>query len=575
MLEKCRRCVRARRTKTLGMVEPLEARRLLSADIFATYNDGSDSSNPCAVGEATTAGQIVNAALITGFSENPGIAISGNDLFITNWGTWDVNNSAYDNATIDEYTTSGTLVQAGFIRGITEPSAIAISGSDIFITETLGIEGTQSVLAEYTLGGELVHSALISNLDNPVAMAIYGSDLYISTSPTIGDTTPTIAEYTTSGATVNATLVTGAENTLGPWGLAADATDLFLTTGPYGSVSEYTTSGATVNLSLISGLEHPSGIAVLGNDLYVEESSRGRIGEYTLSGATVNASLIQTPDTLVGMAIQTIAAPANIAASNGTYTGQVSLTWDAATGATSYQVFRSLDTNFADATKLAGGITTDSYIDTTAVAGTDYYYWVVGRNASIVGDAGGPALGFAGLPAPANFQATSMSHHVTLTWAAVGGAVSYQIFRGATSDFSSATRIAAGLTTTNYNDLTGTPGVLYYYWVRAKGPSAVGVAAGPDTSFTPLAGPVDLTASTTNPNDVALSWEAVTGATSYQIFRSTTDDVATAAKIAAALTDTNYNDTTAAPGVLYYYWVRARNPVGLGNYSLAASGEEI
>jgi len=58
----------------------------------------------------------VNASLITGLSEAWGIAVSGDDLFVT----------SQSNGTIGEYTTSGEVVNASLITGLSSPRAIVV-----------------------------------------------------------------------------------------------------------------------------------------------------------------------------------------------------------------------------------------------------------------------------------------------------------------------------------------------------------------------------------------------------------------------------------------------------------------
>ena len=60
-------------------------------------------------------------------------------------------------------------------------------------------------------------------------------------------------------------------------------------------------------------------------------------------------------------------------------------------------------------------------------------------------------------------------------------------------------------------------------------------------------------------NEVEVSWNAVVGAGSYQIWRNTTNSSATATEIASGIKDTTYDDATATPGITYYYWIVAAN----------------
>lgn len=70
------------------------------------------------------------------------------------------------------------------------------------------------------------------------------------------------------------------------------------------------------------------------------------------------------------------AAPTNLQAAAGA--GQVSLTWTAVSGATSYSVYRG--TSSGTETLLASGVATATYLDTSVVAGTTYYYQVTASN---------------------------------------------------------------------------------------------------------------------------------------------------------------------------------------------------
>lgn len=61
---------------------------------------------------------------------------------------------------------------------------------------------------------------------------------------------------------------------------------------------------------------------------------------------------------------------------------------------------------------------------------------------------------------------------------------------------------------------------------------------------------------------ILLNWDSVASAQSYRIFRSTTNDLATASQLASP-TATDFTDFTAAPGTVYYYWARAYNATTL------------
>ena len=72
--------------------------------------------------------------------------------------------------------------------------------------------------------------------------------------------------------------------------------------------------------------------------------------------------------------------PTGISASDGTFTDRVQVSWSASTGATYYQVFRHTSNNSSSATLLSSSFPSSPYNDTSAVAGTTYYYWIKACN---------------------------------------------------------------------------------------------------------------------------------------------------------------------------------------------------
>ena len=160
-------------------------------------------------------------------------------------------------------------------------SAATARGGDIYVTNCIGVSGS---IGEYTTSGAVVNASLVPALNYPWGIAVSGSNLFVSNQ--YGNT---IGEYTTSGAVVNASLISGLNQ---PESIALSGSNLFVVNNLGGTIGEYTTSGAVVNTSLVSGLTYPQGIAVSGSNLFVANNGSGTIGEYTTSGAVVNASLV-------------------------------------------------------------------------------------------------------------------------------------------------------------------------------------------------------------------------------------------------------------------------------------------
>lgn len=73
-------------------------------------------------------------------------------------------------------------------------------------------------------------------------------------------------------------------------------------------------------------------------------------------------------------------APSGLTATGGV--NQISLAWNAASGATNYNLYRSAESGFQSATPVVTGITGTNYTDLSLNNGTTYYYRVAGVNAS-------------------------------------------------------------------------------------------------------------------------------------------------------------------------------------------------
>ncbi|MBI3987452.1 MAG: VCBS repeat-containing protein [Lentisphaerae bacterium] len=91
--------------------------------------------------------------------------------------------------------------------------------------------------------------------------------------------------------------------------------------------------------------------------------------------------------------IARLAAPTGVSASDGTYTDKIRVTWNAATGASSYGVYRNT-TNDAASAGLLSTTAATTLDDTTAYYGVDYYYWVVAGNSVSTSDWGGSDVGW-------------------------------------------------------------------------------------------------------------------------------------------------------------------------------------
>jgi fibronectin type 3 domain-containing protein len=238
---------------------------------------------------------------------------------------------------------------------------------------------------------------------------------------------------------------------------------------------------------------------------------------------------------------------------------RVSLSWKPSSGATAYYLKRS--TASAGVYKPLATTPSPNYIDKTVTNGREYYYVVSAGDLS--GDSANSAPVHATPVAPPavpkDLKAIAGNAEVSLTWTASAGATSYSVQRSTT--YSGPYKKIGASSSPSYKDKTVTNSKEYFYVVSAENPGG----ASPDsaqvhaTPEAPPKAPANLKATAGNAQ-VSLSWEASTGATSYNVQRSTNSDgpFKTIATPAAA----GYTDARVENGTEYYYVVSAVNASG-------------
>jgi fibronectin type 3 domain-containing protein len=267
------------------------------------------------------------------------------------------------------------------------------------------------------------------------------------------------------------------------------------------------------------------------------------------------------------------AAPTGLSPTAGN--AQVALTWNASSGATSYNVLRS--TTSGAEVPIATGVTTPSYTDTGLANGTTYFFVVQAVNSA--GTSGNsnevsatPTCPTPGVPG--GLAATPGNAQVSLSWGAVSGASGYNVKRSTTSGGPYGT-IAGGVNATNYPDTGVTNGITYFYVVSAvnscgnESGNSAQVSATPTAVAIP-ATPTGLTA-TQGPGakKISLSWTASAGATSYTVRRSSSPGGPFT--VVATTTTNTYADTGLPNGTTFYYTVTAANSAGSSPPSSVAS----
>ena len=160
-----------------------------------------------------------------------------------------------------------------------------------------------------------------------------------------------------------------------------------------------------------------------------------------------------------------------------------------------------------------------------------------------------------------------------LTWNTVEGATSYRIYRSTSK--SSGYSLLGTTTATSYTNTGAKAGTTYYYRVKACNDAGLSpysnIVSGQVKSVTPKpSAPVVKIGNSSTSGKPMLTWNAVSGATSYKVYRATSQNGTYS--LLGTVTATSYTNTGAKAGTTYWYKVKAVNSAGESVYSNVVSG---
>ncbi|HWB54398.1 MAG TPA: hypothetical protein VG722_09400 [Tepidisphaeraceae bacterium] len=240
-----------------GLARPRGIASAGSSLFVANYRTGI-------VGQYSSSGVIMNSAVVNGSGEAKGLAISGTTLFVA------VGNQVQEISLADPGITnsaeSGGAANPAVISQLTAtftltwPTGLAVYGDDLFVSNWNSTTNANSpgYIAEYDIAtGEPIAVPFISNLRTPTGILVVGTDLFVAEY-----STGVIAKYTATGTLINPNFITGLA---GPVGLALspDGAALYVANFDGGTIGEYALTGQAINPSLITGLRNPAYIVVV------------------------------------------------------------------------------------------------------------------------------------------------------------------------------------------------------------------------------------------------------------------------------------------------------------------------
>ena len=240
--------------------------------------------------------------------------------------------------------------------------------------------------------------------------------------------------------------------------------------------------------------------------------------------------------------------------------GKPYIYWSAVDGANRYYVYRS--TTKDGTYEYIGYTTKTNYTDSKAVAGTTYYYKVKGI--SSVKSTANSALSASvtitcrcarPVVKPSYVGASGKPY---IYWSAVDGAGKYYVYRSTSKN---GTYEYIGYTAkTNYTDSKAVAGTTYYYKVKA-------ISKVRSTANSSLSAAVAVTCRcarpsvkiTTSNGSPRLTWNAVAGASQYEVYRATSKNGSYTKMFTTS--NLSYTNTSAKAGTTYYYKVKAISKV--------------
>ena len=247
----------------------------------------------------------------------------------------------------------------------------------------------------------------------------------------------------------------------------------------------------------------------------------------------------------------------------------VKVSWNTASGASGYEVFRanSATGSFAKVGTVTKGTTLTF---TSGGMATGKAYWFKVRAYSLVSGQksyGGFSTVVSGTPVFGNvggvYAESSGMTTVKVGWVKVAGASGYEVSRSNTSGgtYTKIKTVTNG-GTQSVTDTGLTAGTAYYYKVKAYRT----VSGAPDYSaesayVSANPGPAKVTgvkAATTSSASIMISWNKVDGAVGYEVYRDTNPAGAFSTRVSpVGHTALSYEDKSLTAGTTYHYKVRA------------------
>ena len=283
---------------------------------------------------------------------------------------------------------------------------------------------------------------------------------------------------------------------------------------------------------------------------------------------------------------ETLTAPSTVtisSASAGT-DGSITVKWKKVSGATGYQIYRSVNGGSYSKVKTISSASTVSWKNTSVSPGKIYRYKIRAYKVSSSGSqtvygSFSSVKKVTAKPAKVTIRSAKSAaalNAVTVKWKKVSGATGYQIYRSTDGGSYKKVKTITKASTVSWKDTTVKAGKTYRYkiraYVKANGTTIYGSFSSVSKVKT-VPGQVTISkVSLKSTTSAVLTWEKVSGASGYVIYRSTSKS-GTYKRIATVSGGSKLTCTVTGVSATkrYYYKVRAYRTVSgkkiYGSYS--------
>jgi fibronectin type 3 domain-containing protein len=235
---------------------------------------------------------------------------------------------------------------------------------------------------------------------------------------------------------------------------------------------------------------------------------------------------------------------------------EVNLSWTAARGSCSFNVYQGESSGGESSTPVQSGILRGSTTVKGLSANHRYFFKVAGVCNGVVGPLSSEVSALTAPDAPASLGATPAPGQVTLNWTAATGAASYDVYRGVTSGGESSVGRITGITGTSTTVRGLADSGNYFFQVSSVNSSGAEGARSPEAhALTPTApAPANLSA-TPGTGQVSLSWTASPGACSYDVYQGSASGKELATPVQSGVPRNSAVITKLSAGSTYFFQV--------------------